>query len=89
MTLPAALLGVLISTLFGALFHLWRGGGIGRLILYLILGWAGFWIGHLIGTQFEWTFFSVGPLRLGVAILSSLVFLGIGYWLSLVEVERK
>lgn len=89
MTLPAALLGVLISTLYGALFHLWRGGGIGRLILYLILGWVGFWVGQLAGSQFNWTFASVGPLRLGAATLSSLVFLGVGYWLSLVEVERK
>jgi hypothetical protein len=89
MTLPAALLGILISTIFGALFHLWRGGGLGRLILYLILGWVGFWIGQAVGSQFNWNFLSLGPLRLGVATLSSLVFLGIGYWLSLVEVEKK
>ncbi len=26
MTLPALLIGILISTLYGAAFHLWRGG---------------------------------------------------------------
>jgi hypothetical protein len=89
MTLPSALLGVLIATLYAAIFHLWRGGGFGRLILYVILAWVGFWVGQVIGNQLEWTFASVGPLRLGAATLSSLLFLGIGYWLSLVDVERK
>jgi hypothetical protein len=89
MTIPAALLGLLISTLYGVAFHLWRGGGLGRLLLYILLGWVGFWIGHVVATQMEWTFASVGPLRLGAATLFSLLFLGLGYWLSLVEVERK
>jgi hypothetical protein len=89
MTIPAALLGFLISTLYGVAFHLWRGGGLGRLLLYILLGWVGFWIGHVVATQMEWTFASVGPLRLGAATLFSLLFLGLGYWLSLVEVERK
>ncbi len=89
MTFPTLLLGVVISTLYGAVFHLWRGGNIGRLLLYLILGWVGFWIGHLIGNQFGWTFSSVGGLRLGMATLTSILFLGIGHWLSLVEVQRK
>jgi len=89
MTLPAALLGILISTLYAAVFHFWRGGGFGRLILYLILGWTGFWVGQAAATQLDWTFASVGPLRLGAATLSSLLFLGVGYWLSLVEVDRK
>jgi hypothetical protein len=89
MTIPAALLGLLISTLYGVAFHLWRGGGLGRLLLYILLGWVGFWIGHVVATQMEWTFASVGPLRLGAATLFSLLFIGLGYWLSLVEVERK
>ena len=89
MTLPALIIGILISTLYGAVFHLWRGGGMGRLILYLILAWAGFWIGQLLGDYFGWTFGSLGPLHLGAATLISGVFLGIGYWLSLVQVQRK
>ena len=46
MTLPAFILGVALSTLIGAAFHFWRGGSLGRLLLYLVLGWVGFWIGH-------------------------------------------
>jgi hypothetical protein len=89
MTVPAFLFGFLISSLYGALFHLWRGGGPGRLSLYLILAWAGFWTGHFLGRQLNWSFSSLGPLYLGTATVTSLIFLGVGYWLSLVEVEKK
>jgi len=89
MTIPALLFGILISTLYGAAYHLWRGGGAGKLVLFLILGWIGFWAGHAIGNYLNWTFGSLGQLRLGMATLSSLVFLSLGHWLSLVEVERK
>jgi len=85
MTLPSILIGIVISSLYGAAFHLWRGGGPGRLILYLLLAWIGFWIGHFVGNAAGWTFFSLGPLRLGAATLGTALSLGVGYWLSLVE----
>jgi hypothetical protein len=88
MTLPSLLFGIITSTLYGALFHLWRGGSAGRLVLYILLAWAGFWVGHTIAIQLKWTFASIGPLRFGMATIGSLLFLGIGYWLSLVEVDR-
>ena len=89
MTLPALVLGFALATLYGAVFHLWRGGGMGRLILYLILGWIGFSIGQGIATYFEWSFGKVGPLHILVATICSVIFLSVGYWLSLVEVERR
>jgi len=89
MTIPALLLGFMISTLYGALFHLWRGGGAARFLLYLILGWLGFWAGHSLAARLGLSFFDVGPLHLGIATLCSLAFLGAGYWLSLVEREPK
>ncbi len=87
MHLPSLLLGLVISTLYGAAFHLWRGGGAGRFLLYLILGWSGFWIGHLLGGLQGWTFGHIGPLNVGAASVSSLLFLLVGHWLSLVEIE--
>lgn len=89
MTLPALIFGLLISTLYGVAFHLWRGGSGVRLVLYLILGWAGFWSGQLLASQLGWTFGSLGSLHLGMATLLSAIFLFGGYWLSLVEVEKK
>jgi uncharacterized membrane protein YeaQ/YmgE (transglycosylase-associated protein family) len=89
MTIPAAIFGIILSTLYGAAFHFWRGGDTKRLILYLVLGWAGFWIGQFVGNALGWTFAAVGPLNLGVATLGAALFLGVGYWLSLVEIDRK
>jgi len=88
MTLPSLILGFLISTLYGAIFHLWRGGGLGRLFLYLMLGWVGFWGGNAIANRLGWTFDSLGALHLGTASLFSFAFLLAGYWLSLVEVKK-
>lgn len=85
MVTPTILLGLVISTLYGALFHLWRGGGAGRFLLYLFLAWGGFWAGHFLGVRFELTFASIGPLRFGMATIMSAVFLGVGHWLSLVN----
>ena len=89
MTIPAFLFGLLISTLYGAVFHLARGGGAGRMILYLVLGWVGFWSGHYLGDYFGWTFGSLGPLRFGAATLGSALALMVGYWLSLASRERE
>ncbi len=88
MTLPSLFIGFLISSLLGALFHLWRGGGPGRLLLYLLLAWLGFWGGHSLGVHWNWAFFSLGPLYLGTAALGSIVALAIGYWLSLVDMSE-
>lgn len=89
MTIPAVLFGIFLSTLYGALFHFWRGGETKRLILYIALSWAGFWLGHFLGSSMGWSFAEVGPLNLGMATLGAVLFLGVGYWLSLVEVDRK
>lgn len=89
MPIPTLILGVLISTLYGTLFHLWRGGNLARLILYLLLGWLGFWAGHVLANFWGWTFASLGTLRLGAATVGSFLFLAIGYWLSLVEIDTS
>lgn len=89
MTLPAMIFGFIVSTLYGAAFHVWRGSGAGRLLLYLILGWLGFWTGHFLAARWGWTFGKLGPLNLGMASAGSLIFLAIGHWLSLVEPEKQ
>ena len=87
MTLPAFLFGLLVSTLYGAAFHVWRGGSFWRLVLYILLSWAGFWAGLYVGSRMALEIGKVGPLQMGMATLFSLIFLGVGYWLSLVKVE--
>ena len=88
MTLASYLIGLLISTLYGALYHLLRGGSIGRLFFYICLGWAGFWIGQWLASVLGWTFLSFGPLHLGMASLLSGIFLFTGDWLSQIQVRK-
>lgn len=82
MNLATFLLGLLISTLYGAAFHLIRGGSLLRLLLAVGLSWLGFWAGHIAAAQTGLTFGSLGPLHLGPATLGSLVFLILGYWIT-------
>jgi hypothetical protein len=87
MTFPAFIFGSLLALLFGGIFHLWKGGGFGRVLLYLLLSFLGFWAGHFVFEIFEWRFLRLGPINLGSAIIGMLVFLLGGYWLSLLKVE--
>jgi hypothetical protein len=89
MTIPGLILGTVVGALMGGLLHLLVGGNLGRLILYLIFGVTGFWAGHIAGEILGWTFFSVGPVHLGMALLGGVVISGIGYWLSLVQTVKK
>jgi hypothetical protein len=82
MTLPTLLFGFLLSTAYGAAFHLWRGGGAGRLLLDLLLAWSGFAAGQILGDSLGLSFARLGSLQIGMATISSLVFLFVGYWLS-------
>jgi hypothetical protein len=82
MTLPTLFLGFIISTMIGAGFHAIRGGGGGKLLLDLILGWLGFFLGHYMATRLGITIGSIGALHLASAILLALVFLFVGSWLS-------
>jgi hypothetical protein len=82
LTIPGLLFGVLLSTLYGIGFFFLRGGRTNKFILYLLLAWFGFWIGHYLGDMLGWTFSSLGSLRLGMATLTSGLFLAIGNWLS-------
>jgi hypothetical protein len=87
MTLPAYLLGLVYALLLGSLFHVWRDGGIGRLLLYLALSVLGAAAGQWAGMFFKLSFFPVGALNLGLVTLGSMLFLLVGYWLSLVEIR--
>jgi hypothetical protein len=88
-TIPALILGAVLATLYGALFHLWRGGRAGRLLLYLILSWVGFWAGHFLGMYFGWSFLKIGALQFGAATVGSALALLAGYWLSPVKTQGR
>lgn len=82
MTIPSLLFALLIASLYGVLYHLIRGGGLGRLLLFLIFGWAGFALGHLLGLWRGWILIPLGELNLGLSTLGSLFLLALGDWVS-------
>jgi hypothetical protein len=88
-SLPTLVLGLVIATLLAAVFHLWLGGGLGRFILYIFLGWLGFWFGHLLANYMNWAWDSLGPLHLGTAAVFCVIFMLAGYWLSLVQPDHS
>jgi len=82
MTLPGVLFGILVAALLGAVFHLWKNGGLMRLLFYMGLSLVGFWIGHILGNYLGWYFWSLGQLRLGMGLFGAILFLFLGDWLS-------
>jgi hypothetical protein len=85
MTFPAMMLALVMASLYGALYHLGRGGAPWRLLLYLGLAWAGFAAGHLLGGWLPWSLPQIGPLNAVAGTIGSLLFLGLGDWLSRIE----
>jgi hypothetical protein len=84
---PTLFLGILIATACGLLFHLIRGGGVGRLGLYVLTAWVSFFIGHLVGTWLNLDVLRVGTLNLLPAFLAT----GLGLFIAnlLAGPERK
>jgi hypothetical protein len=81
MTLPAVALGVVLSTLYGTVFHFWRGGGLRKLAILILLSWIGFWAGQVAGAALNVTIGRVGTLLLGTATAGSILVLVIGNWI--------
>ena len=71
MSLPTFLFGIFLACAYGAGFHLWRGGSLGRLTLYITLALAGFWLGDYLGWQLNWTFGAAGSLNVGTGTLGA------------------
>ncbi len=88
MTIPAFLFGVVVATLEGAVFHLWRGGDNRRLVIFLLLGQVGFWGGHFAALYFGWTFADLGVLHLGFAVLGAAGVLFLSDFIGRLEIFR-
>lgn len=89
MTLPTFFFAILVALLYGAVYHLLRGGNGWRLLLYFGLSILGFMAGHSFGIWQGWTLFLIGPLNLGMGTIGSLLFMIAGEWLGRVEMNRK
>jgi len=89
MTIPALVFGSIIAFIIGTVFHLIIGGGFIRIIITIVSSLIGFWIGHFIGYKIGLSFWNMGLIQLGPAIIGSLLFLVLGYWLTMVRIEPR
>ena len=88
MSLPAILLGVVIACLVGALYHLWRGGGPGRIAFFLVLALIGFFGGTVLANLKSLVLWQIGQLDVGFGALGALLILGLGDWLTLINTQE-
>jgi len=79
---PGLALSVLLATAIGATFHLWRGGGYGMLVRYLLAAWGGFALGQLAGWLGGWELAMVGQVHMLEGTLGSGLVLMIVHWLT-------
>ena len=88
MSFPAILLGVVVACLIGAFYHLWRGGGPGRIAFFLALALVGFFGGTFLASLKGWVLWQLGQIDVGFGILGSLIALGLGDWLTLLNIRE-
>lgn len=79
---PTTIFGFILATLFGAVFHLIMGGDARRLALFLLAGWVGFGLGHLLGAIFDVNILNIGTLRILTASMGALVALFVAHLLT-------
>ncbi len=89
MTMPSFLLAFVVASLCGTLFHVWRGGGPGRILFYLVLAWLGFLGGVFLALWQNWVLLPIGSLDVGTGSIGAILSLFLGDWLALANTERK
>jgi len=88
-TAPAFYFSLLIATGLGLVFHLIRGGSLGRLALYLAAAWITFMAGHLVAEWLDWHFLRLGPINLFAAIMAAIIGLSAAALLAGPERTRR
>lgn len=72
---PAFTFAFILATICGAAFHLVVGGDIRWLALYLLIGWIGFALGHLVGVLLNISLLQIGVLRVFPAVSGAVLML--------------
>ena len=80
-TASSLVLALLLATAYGALFHFLTGGSTRRLLMYILVSWFGFAVGHLLGQVLLVDWLRLGPLYLFSASVGSWIALFGSWWL--------
>ncbi|MER3515239.1 MAG: hypothetical protein C4310_13325 [Chloroflexota bacterium] len=85
---PALVLAGLLSTAYGAAFHL-VAGGLRRLLLYIVAGWVGFALGQFAGVYGDTDPLRIGQVHVVSATLGSWLALILAHWLIPAKREER
>jgi len=72
---PALLLGLLLSTTYASLFHLWGGRNLRDLLIYWLAATVGFAAGHAIGALTQISLLQIGQLHVLEGTIGSIAAL--------------
>lgn len=86
---PTFTFGFVMATLYGAAFHLIMGGSARRLVFFMLAGWLGFTLGHILGVLFEVNLFVIGALQFTSASVTTLALLWMAHLLTLDDKTEK
>lgn len=78
----AVVLGLLLATAYAAAFHLLTGGGVRRLLLYVLAAFGGFAAGHFIGSMLSIELYKLGTLNLLAASIGAWAMLFLARFLA-------
>ncbi|MCB0173694.1 MAG: hypothetical protein KDJ97_24455 [Anaerolineae bacterium] len=80
---PFVLLGLLLGSLYGTIFHLWRGKSLRDFLIYLVAGIIGFGFGQGLGMALGVNMWLIGPLHVVEATVVSWISLFLIQWLKI------
>ena len=80
---PFVLLGLLLGSLYGTIFHLWRGKSLRDFLIYLVAGIIGFGFGQGLGMALGFNMWLIGPLHVVEATVVSWISLFLIQWLKI------
>ncbi len=86
---PIITFAFVIATLIGAVFHFVVGGDARRLAVFLLAGWLGFAIGHLLGNTLDIDLLMIGELRMLSATAAAMFALFVAYVLTTDRSPRR
>ena len=89
MILPTIVFGILLALACGAIYHFIRGGSTKKLVLFLVLSLAGFWLGDTLAWSLNLSFLQIGLLNAGMGVVFSFVVMIVGDILSHVRLTSK
>lgn len=79
---PFILFSLLLGTIYGVLFHLWRGKNLRDLVIYFLTGILGFLVGQSLGNLLGFDLFLIGPVHVVEATIISWGSLFLMQWLK-------